>query len=290
MSHTKKHRMDALLVITVSIYVFLFVPVFIVILMSFHPHSVVSFPMPGYTLKWYREFWHDRPLIDSLVNSILLGVFSSVLAGAIGTLAAVGFVRSRFRGKQLFGAIILSPMILSGIITGIALLSFITAVHVYKSFTVLVIGHTLLTFPYVFLVVQTQLYGFDRSMEEASMSLGANELETFFYVTLPNILPSVVAGMLFAFTISIDEFVATQCWVTPSTETIPIKVFSMLRFEVTPKVNVLGTIIVAVTITFPLLAERLMARRMGVRLARQQRRAEAGADLGLKGESFCSGR
>lgn len=270
MSHRGWYRIDPLLVLTVLTYGFLFLPVFIVVLMSFHPHSVVSFPIPSYTLKWYREFWQDKPLIDSLVNSILLGLFSSLLAGVIGTLAAIGFVRSRFRGKQVFGAIILSPMILSGIITGIALLSFITSIHIYKSFTVLVIGHALLTFPYVFLVVQTQLYGFDRSIEEASMNLGANELETFFYVTLPNILPSIIAGMLFAFTISIDEFVATQCWVTPSTETVPIKIFSMLRFEVTPKVNVLGTIIVAVTITFPLLAERLVARRMGVRLAREQ--------------------
>lgn len=270
----RKYRIDLLLLVTVLTYVFLFIPVFIVILMSFHPHSVVSFPMPGYTLKWYKAFWQDRALIDSLINSILLGLFSSLLAGIIGTLAAIAFVRSRFRGKQLFGAIILSPMILSGIITGIALLSFITAIHIYKSFTILVVGHTLLTFPYVFLVVQTQLYGFDRSIEEASMSLGANELETFFYITVPNILPSIIAGMLFAFTISIDEFVATQCWVTPSTETIPIKIFSMLRFEVTPKVNVLGTIIIAVTITFPLLAEKLVARRMGVRLAREQEMAE----------------
>jgi len=270
MARRRRVRVNFLLLVTLLTYFFLFLPIFVVILMSFHPHSVVSFPMPGYTLKWYKAFWEDKPLIDSLMNSVFLGFCSSLLAGVVGTLAAMGFVRSQFKGKQVFGAIVLSPMILSGIITGIALLSFITAIHVYKSFTILVMGHTLLTFPYVFLVVQTQLYGFDRSIEEASMSLGANEIETFFYVTLPNILPSIIAGMLFAFTISIDEFVATQCWVTPSTETIPIKIFSMLRFEVTPKVNVLGTIIVAVTITLPLLAERLVARRMGVKLARQR--------------------
>ena len=172
----------------------------------------------------------------------------------------------------MFGAVVLSPMILSGAITGIALLSFITTLHVYKSFTVLVIGHSLLTFPYVFLVVQTQLYGFDRSIEEASMSLGANELETFFYITLPNILPSAIAGMLFAFTISIDEFVATQFWATPSTETMPIKIFSMLRTAVTPKVNVLGTIMVIVTIITPLLAEKIISRKFGVKLAREQKR------------------
>ena len=267
-----KYKINPLSLLTFVVYLFLFLPVFIVILMSFHPNPIVSFPIPSFSLKWYKLLWEDYALIQSMINSIELGICSAVVSGIIGTLAAIGFVRSRFRGKQLFGAVVLSPMILSGIITGIALLSFITTLHVYKSFTVLVIGHALLTFPYVFLVVQTQLYGFDRSIEEASMSLGANELETFFYITLPNILPSVIAGMLFAFTISIDEFVATQCWATPSTATMPIKIFSMLRTEVTPKVNVLGTVVVIVTIIVPLLAEKIIARKFGVKLAREQKR------------------
>jgi len=262
--------------LTVATYVFLFFPVLVVILMSFHPHPVTSFPLPGVSLRWYREFLADTPLLGSLLNSVLVGLCSSLLSGLIGTLAALGFVRSQFKGKQLFGAVILSPMILSPIIIGIALLSLISLIGVYKSFTILVMGHTLLTFPYVFLVVQTQLYGFDRSIEEASMNLGANEIETFFNITLPNILPSIIAGMLFAFTISIDEFVATQCWVSPSTETVPIKIYSMLKYEVTPKVNVLGTIIVAVTIFIPVVAEKLTARRMGVPLARERKTAEPG--------------
>ncbi|MBW1712562.1 MAG: ABC transporter permease [Deltaproteobacteria bacterium] len=271
MDHSKQSGSKTLLWLTVATYIFLFVPVLVVILMSFHPHPVTSFPIPGFSLRWYKEFLADTPLIQSLVNSVLVGLCSSLLAGAVGTLSALGFVRSRFKGKQLFGAVILSPMILSPIITGIALLSFISFIGVYKSFTILVMGHTLLTFPYVFLVVQTQLYGFDRSIEEASLNLGANEIETFFYITLPNILPSIIAGMLFAFTISIDEFVATQCWVTPSTETVPIKIYSMLKYEVTPKVNVLGTIIIAVTIMIPFVAEKVAARKMGVTLAREQK-------------------
>jgi len=270
LSFPKIQKISFLLVFTIGIYFFLFTPIFVVILMSFTPHNIASFPIPGYTLKWYREFWADTALIRALMNSLLVGVCASFLSGIIGTLAAIAFVRSNFRGKQLLGAVILSPMILSGIITGIALLSFMTIMHVHKSFLMLVVGHTLLTFPYVFVVVQTQLYGFDRSIEEASMTLGANELETFFYITLPNILPSIIAGMLFALTISIDEFVATQCWVTPSTETAPIKIFSMLRFEVTPKVNVLGTVIVVVTILVPFLAEKLIAKKMDVRLYKKE--------------------
>jgi len=267
----KKFKFNGLLVITALVYLFLFLPVIVVILMSFHPDPIVSFPIPRFTLKWYKIFWEDYALIQSLKNSFVLGICSAVVSGIIGTLAAIGFVRSQFKGKQIFGAIILSPMILSGIITGIALLSFINYLNFPKSFPLQVVGHALLTFPYVFLVVQTQLYGLDRSIEEASMNLGANELETFFYITLPNILPSVIAGMLFGFTISIDEFVATQCWVTPSTETMPIKIFSMLRYEVTPKVNVLGTIIVLVTITLPLVAEKLIARKINVKLSREKK-------------------
>ena len=270
MIRIKKFKLNSLALITVGVYLFSFLPVIVVILMSFHPNTIVSFPIPSFTLKWYKLLWEDYALIQSLKNSFLLGICSAVVAGIIGTLAAIGFVRAKFKGKQLFGAIVLSPMILSGIITGIALLSFINFLNLQKSFTFLVFGHALLTFPYVFLVVQTQLYGLDRSIEEASMSLGANELETFFYITLPNILPSVIAGMLFGFTISIDEFVATQCWVTPSTATMPIKIFSMLRYEVTPKVNVLGTIIVVVTITLPLIAEKLIARKMDVKLSREK--------------------
>ena len=139
-------------------------------------------------------------------------------------------------------------MIIPQIITGISLLILLNAINLPKGYLYLVIGHVLLTLPFIVITVSSQLYGFPRELEEAALSLGANEIQTFFEITRPLIAPSIVAGMLFAFTVSFQEFVATQAWATPSTYTLPIRIYGRIRDALTPEINVVGVLMVVLSL------------------------------------------
>ncbi len=232
---------------TLFVYVFLYLPIFIVVLMSFHPEVYPTFPLPSYSLRWYEELLHDELMIRALLNSLWLGSLTALLSALIGTPCALALVRLDFPGKRFLNTFILAPMIIPQIITGISLLVLLHAIHIPRGYPYLVIGHVLLTLPFIVITVSSQLYGFPRQLEEAALNMGANELETFFEVTLPLIAPSVFAGMLFAFTISFQEFVATQMWATPSTYTLPVRIFARIRDALTPEVNVVGVLTIAIS-------------------------------------------
>jgi len=208
--------------------------------MSFYPGTYQTFPLPGFSLKWYAEFFHDKLLIQSLINSLILGVAAAIVSALIGTPAAIGLVRYNFPGKKFLNTLVLAPMIIPQIITGISLLILLNFIHLPKSFVYLLIGHVLLSLPYIVVTVSSQLYGFHIELEEAALNLGANPLQTFYEITLPIIAPSIFSGMLFAFTTSFQEFVATQVWATPATYTLPIRIYGRIRDALTPEVNVVG--------------------------------------------------
>jgi len=252
----------ALDVFTVLVYLFLFAPIFFVIIMSFSAQMFSTFPPDSYSLHWYWKLFHNEALMRAARTSLLLGLSASFITTAIGTMAAMAFVRYRFPGKDLLNTFMLSPLMVPEVVTGIALLLFLRFLQQPKSFSLLLMGHIMLTLPYVILVVQARLYGFSRTVEEAALSLGANEVQTFFSITLPLILPGIMAGLLFAFTISLDDITATLFWATPSSETIPIKIWGMLKFSISPEINALGTILVIVTVSLPLLAGYIARRRV----------------------------
>lgn len=228
--------------ITIGVYAFLYLPVLVVVIMSFHPDIYLTFPLPGYSLRWYMELLHDELMIRATLNSLWLGGLTAFLSAVIGTPCALGLVRLDFPGKRLLNTFVLAPMIIPQIITGISLLILLHFIHIPRGYPYLIIGHVLLTLPYIVVTVSSQLYGFPRELEEAALSMGANEIQTFFEVTLPLIAPSIFAGMLFAFTVSFQEFVATQMWATPSTYTLPIRIFARIRDALTPEVNVVGVL------------------------------------------------
>jgi spermidine/putrescine transport system permease protein len=232
---------------TIFLYAFLYLPIAIVVIMSFHPQVYLTFPLPGYSLRWYKELLQDELMIRATLNSLWLGGLTALLSAIIGTPCALGLVRLDFPGKRLLNTFVFAPMIIPQIITGISLLILLNFIHIPRGYPYLIIGHVLLTLPYIVVTVSSQLYGFPRELEEAALSMGANELETFFEVTLPLIAPSIFAGMLFAFTISFQEFVATQMWATPSTYTLPIRIFARIRDALTPEVNVVGVLTIAVS-------------------------------------------
>jgi spermidine/putrescine transport system permease protein len=249
---------------TYFVYLFLYAPVLVVVVLSFTPNQIPAFPMPGVSLKWYHQLLQDDGIISALVTSIQTGILAAVGSGIIGTLAAFGLIRSDFETRWLdsrtLNTLFLTPIVVPWIVTGIAVLILYNLLQIEGTYLSLVIGHILISLPFVVVVVSSQLYGFDRDIEEAAKTLGASELRTFYEVTLPLIAPGVIAGMMFAFTISFDNFTQTFFWTSPTMQTLPIVVFSKIRFGIDPTVNAVGTVIVGFSLSIAFIAEKLSHR------------------------------
>lgn len=239
---------------TILVYVFMFAPIAVVIVLSFNPEQFGSFPMKGFSLRWFVKLAQNEPILHAFKISLILGFFTAVISTTIGILAAMAFVRYEFPGKNTLNTVLLAPIMIPEVILGVALLLFIRWLQQPKSFMLLLIGHVVLTLPYVLLIVQARLVGIKREYEEAARSLGANSFQTFKEVTLPLLMPAILAGMLFSFTISFDDVTATLFWATAQNQTVPVKIFGMLRHSISPEINALGTVMIFLTIATPLLA------------------------------------
>jgi len=242
------------------VYVFMFAPIVVVMALSFNPKQFGCFPMSGFSLKWYAELATDSAILNAFKNSMLLGACTSVVSTTIGILAAMAFVRFDFPGKNTINTLLLAPIMIPEVILGVALLIFLRWLQQPKSFALLVIGHVVLTLPYVLLIVQARLVGIKREYEEAAQSLGANPLQTFKEITFPLLAPAILGGVLFSFTISLDDITATLFWATAQNQTLPVKIFGMLRNSISPEINALGTIMVILTVAIPLAAGYLIRR------------------------------
>lgn len=260
-------RWSVLKGVTGLTYLFLLLPLLVVVLVSFNPTKYPSFPPRGLSLDWYAAFVTDDRLLSALWNSLIVASGSALVAGAVGLIAALGFVRRRFRGKNALSSLLFLPMLISPVVVGVALTAFLTSIGVQKSYLFLIAGHSTLVLPYVFVTVRAQLYGIDRSIEEAALTLGANELETFTEMTLPLVMPGLGTGMLLAFVISFGEFTATQFWVQPATVTAPIEIYTMVRTSLTPKINAMATVLMGITVVIPLLLDVVLQKNLILRSA-----------------------
>ena len=222
-----------------------------------------SFPFTGFTLKWYRELVGDPWIMNSVKNSLQIAIISSILAVSVAAPAAYTVARFNFPGKSILKLSIVIPMTIPAIMLGFALLSLFNAADVTLSILTVIIGHVTFVLPYVFFVISAQQYGFDKSLEDAGMDLGANRWATFRRITLPLMVPGLMAGGLFAFTLSMDEFIITFL-VTGVTQTLPLFVWGMLRTMVAPTVNAVGSLIVvfAFIIIFGLQYKNLRRKRL----------------------------
>lgn len=246
---------------TILVYVFMFTPILVVIILSFNPEQFGCFPMKGFSFRWFIKLAHNEPILLAFKNSLILGSLTALVSTAVGILASMAFVRYEFPGKNTINTLLLAPIMIPEVILGVALLLFIRWLQQPKSFLLLLIGHVVLTLPYVLLIVQARLVGIRREYEEAAQSLGANSFQTFKEITLPLLTPAILAGILFSFTISFDDITATLFWATAQNQTVPVKIFGMLRNSISPEINALGTVMVILTIATPLLAGYL-ARRL----------------------------
>lgn len=246
--------------VSLLVYLSMLIPLAVIVINSFNPQRIPGFPPESYSLKWYHEFFKDEIFTDAVIVSVKVGLATALLSGVIGTATALGFVRKRFPFKRSLVIALLTPMLVPPVIIGIAATIFFVRVGWTRSILWLFVMHALLTLPYAFLVIRSRLYLFDETLEDAAQTLGADRLTTFREVTFPIVAPSIVTAMVLSFVISFGEFTATQFWVTRTTTTVPVVIFSMVRTLITPKVNVLATLVLVVTIVVPVLVFALQQR------------------------------
>jgi spermidine/putrescine transport system permease protein len=248
----------------VAVYVFMFAPVAVVLLLAFNSSQFSGFPIEGFSLRWFRRLFENEAIMRAFETSFSLGLLTAACATTLGILASLALVRYRFRGKDWITALLISPVLVPETVLAVGLLIFLRWLSMPRSFLLLLLGHTMIALPFVVLVVQARLVGIRRDYEEAARSLGASPLETFWQITLPLLMPAVFAGALFAFTISFDNITATIFWRPAGTETVPTQIFGMLRNSVSPEINALGFVMIVVTVGVPLAAgalARYFARR-----------------------------
>ncbi|WP_068088849.1 ABC transporter permease [Polycladidibacter stylochi] len=235
------------------VYLFLFAPILAVTLMSFNASRFSKYPPTGYTLDWYVDAFEDPAIVQAILTSAFIAIVAASLATIIGTLAAVAISRYSFRLHEFFRATFMAPLIIPEVVIAVALLALSANLNLQGGLPIVIAGHVLIGLPFVLTVVSARLHGLGVDVEEAAMDLGANEVQTFFKVTLPLAMPGVIAGLVLAFTISFDNFLVTYMTAGSGTVTIPIKIYSMLRFEVSPKIHAASTIVIALTVALMLL-------------------------------------
>ena len=249
-----------LTVYAILAYLYLYLPIFFLILFSFNT-SKFSVKMEGVTLKWYGDLLKDKVIWEATRNTLIVATTSTIISTIIGTAAAIALQRYRFRGKGISEATLYIPVIIPEIVMGIALLAFFGQMGLTLGLPTIIIAHIAFSIPFVALTVRARLQGMDRSVEEAAMDLGANELVTFWRVTLPLIMPGVLSGALLAFTLSLDDYIITLFTAGPGSTTLPLRVFSMLKQAVTPKVNALSSLWILVILIVLIASQRLQSRK-----------------------------
>ncbi|MER8387596.1 ABC transporter permease [Mesorhizobium sp. M0166] len=238
--------------ITVCVYVFMFAPILATIVLSFNASMFGGFPLTGFSLRWYEKLLTNEPVLDAFRTSMWIALVTATVTTLLGIMAALALVRFEFRGKQAINTLVILPALVPETILGVGLLVMIKAVDQPRSMTLLVLGHILLTLPYVVLIVQARMVGIKRSYEEAALSLGAPRVSTFREITLPLLIPAVLASVLLAFTISFDNTSASLFWRPAGVETMPTQILSMLKISISPEVNALGTVMILLTVGIPL--------------------------------------
>lgn len=245
------------------VYLFLYGPILLLMVLSLNESGLPT-SWGGVSFRWYEALAENRAIQRAALNSLIVAGTSTLLATALGTLLALGVERRR--GSALLDALLFAPMIIPDIVLAIALLSFYFMLSFSLGLHSIILSHVVFNIAFACAVVRARLKHFDWSMIEASEDLGAGPATTFFRVTLPAILPGVIAAALLAFTLSIDEFIIAFFTAGPgqSSTTLPMQVYSMIRFGVTPEINALATLFLLTSFTLVLAAQRLSGRRGAV--------------------------
>jgi putative spermidine/putrescine transport system permease protein len=240
------------------VYAFLVAPILVVVIVSFGDAAFLEFPPRRLSLRWYRDLGEYPDFVSAFWLSAVLGGATTLVSSVVGTLGAFALARRRFPGRALLSALVMAPLALPGLVTGIALLQFFSLLGTEPSFGRLLAGHVVVTVPYVVRSVNAVLVGFDRSLEEAARGLGASAFTTTRLITLPLIKPGVIAGAIFAFILSFDNVVVSIFLTTPRLVPLPIQIYNYVESSARPIIASVSTLQIALILGLLVLAERLV--------------------------------
>jgi spermidine/putrescine transport system permease protein len=241
------------------VFAFIYLPIIVLIVYSFSGSGVGGFPPKNWTFDWYRQLFADAELWDSVLNSLEVALAAVAISIALGLPAALALDRSNFPGKAAFRRLVLLPLILPGIITGLSLLMLFNALRMNLSLITITLGHGTALISVATTEIFAGLQKLDRAQEEASLDLGANHWRTFWRVTLPNLKVSLIAAALLIFTLSLDE-IAVSFFLIGRDNTLPLEIWSRLRRGITPEINAISTLILVFSIALILVWYRLRTR------------------------------
>jgi putative spermidine/putrescine transport system permease protein len=247
-------------VIVAAVLLFLIAPILIIMPLSFNAEPYFSYPMPGLSLRWYEDFFGNDRWQSALRMSLVVALFTTILATALGTLAALGLSRANFPGRAAVLSVLISPMIVPVIITAVGMYFFYDRVGLTNSVAGLVLAHTALATPFVVITVTATLSGFDQTLVRAGASLGADPMRVFFKIILPLILPGVISGALFAFVTSFDEVVVVLFIASPEQRTLPKQMFSGIREMISPTITAAASFLIVISV-FLLTSVEMLRRR-----------------------------
>jgi spermidine/putrescine transport system permease protein len=247
-----------------AVFSFLYLPILVLIVYSFNGQGVGGFPPRNLTLDWYRMLFADAPIWDSVFNSLLVAFAAMLISLALGIPAALALDRANFPGKALFRRLVLLPLILPGIITGLSLLMLFRQADMKLSLVTIVLGHGTALISVATTEVFAGLQKLDRAQEEASLDLGANYWQTFWRITIPNLKLSIIGAALLIFTLSMDE-IAVSFFLIGRDNTLPLEIWGRLRRGITPEINAISTIIFLFSLIAIILWYRLRTRAEGQR-------------------------
>lgn len=241
-------------------FVFLYFPIVSLVVFSFND-SKRNITWQGFTLRYYVKAYNNTHLHEAFAHSMIIATTSTLVSTVLGTALGLALYRYRFPGKGPFEGWVHLPIMIPEICMGVAMLAFFARLDIPLGLFTITVSHIAFSIPFVAVVVRARMAGFDHALEEASRDLGASEWQTFWNVTFPYMLPGVVAGALLAFTLSLDDFVITFFTSGPGSTTFPIKIYSMVRFSVTPEVNAASTVLIVITLTLTVAAMMIQSRK-----------------------------
>jgi spermidine/putrescine transport system permease protein len=243
-----------------GVLLLLHLPILVLMVFSFND-SQFSVEWRGLTFRWYQRLFERPDILRGLRQSVLVGLTATVAATVLGTLVALALARHRFWGRRVLEGFLLVPVVTPEIVIGVSLLSLFAFLRIPLGLTTITIAHVAFCLSFVVIIVLARLRGMDQDLEEAAMSLGADEITTFWRVTVPQLWPGILAGSLLAFTISFDDFVITSFVSGSGSSTLPVVVYGMVRKNVEPSINAISTIILLVTAGLIYFCDRLLRER-----------------------------
>jgi putative spermidine/putrescine transport system permease protein len=265
---TRRSSLGRFLYLTLNglVLFFLLAPIAIIFVFALNPTPYIEFPPVGISLRWFEKFFASSQFMSSLYLSLKVAALTTICATVVGASAALAIARGGLPGARVITAVVLSPLMLPAILTGLALFQTYVLLDVGRPLWGLVAGHTLVTVPYLVRTTLALLHNFDTRLEEAAQNLGASPARTFFEVTLPLIKPGVIAGAIFAFIVSFDQFPVSLFLVTPGQETLPITLFNYLKYDLDGTIGAASVVSILLAVLVVIVLDRTVGLRSYVKL------------------------